>query len=185
MKKLGVVFLVLLVVSAAAQAQAPGAPAPSLGDLARRARADKENAKKVTPTRVFNNESFSKGASAATDSPAKPEPPEETLPKAAAKSESSDSEPDSEKAWRSKFAKLRAQLKSAEMQAEQLKEEMARASPSSATVVHYSYDARYVKSIQAKIDANNRQIEKLRKQLDDLEEELRRKGLPSGWANAT
>jgi hypothetical protein len=49
--------------------------------------------------------------------------------------------------------------------------------------VHYYYDAQYVKNLQAKIDRNNRKIAALKKEIADLEEELRVKGLPQRWAD--
>lgn len=163
-KLVGIVCLLL------AGLAAQEAERPSLAEAARKAREKKASQAKAT--KVFDNESVSKGKvstpQSSTPAPAKPAP---------AKAAS-----DQEREYRLRFANLRIQLATAEERAKMLADLMAKYSPTSVTVEHYYYDPKKLKELQSAIDSNDKRIADLKKQLTDLEEELRRKGLPSGWA---
>lgn len=168
-------WLVLIASSVlAAQEPAPPPEKPSLAEAARKAREKKATEPKAT--KVFDNESVSKGK-VSTPSSSTPAPelttPESTPTKATS---------DLEREYRTRFANLRIQLVTSEERAKMLADVMAKYAPSSVTVEHYYYDPKKVKELQGAIDANNSRIANLKKQLTDLEEDLRRKGLPSGWA---
>ena len=51
------------------------------------------------------------------------------------------------------------------------------------SVEHYYYDEKYVKNLKLQIEKNNQRIASFKKQLTDLEEDLRVKGLPARWAD--
>ncbi len=164
----------LLIASAALAAQEP--ERPSLAEAARKAREKKGEQPKAT--RVFDNQSMGKGTVSSPQSSAPaPDPKSTSARPVPAKATS-----ELEREYRTRFASLRIQLVTAEERAKMLADVMAKYSPTSVTVEHYYYDPKKLKEIQTAIDANNSLIARLKKQLADLEEELRRKGLPSGWA---
>lgn len=164
----------------AAQQPAPGQnERPSLGEVARKARAEKAGQPKAR--RVFDDQSIGQETPVSSGKPSgqPPDDPKSTAAKPAAPKSSASLETE----YRAAFSKLREQLKAAEAKSKPLADKMAKFSPNSATVVHYYYDPVALKAIQDQIDANNKRIADLKQRIADLEEELHRKGLPSGWAN--
>ncbi len=166
-------WLALIASSAfAAQEPAPPAPSerPSVAEAARKAR--EKRAAEPKATKVFDNQSMGKGTVSTVGSPTAA--PEKRVP---AKATS-----DLEREYRARFANMRIQLVTAEERGKMLANVMAKYSPSSVTAEHYYYDPKKLRELESAIDANSKQIADLKKQLADLEEELHRKGLPSGWA---
>jgi hypothetical protein len=151
---------------------------PSLAEQARLIREAKEKSGAPKATRVITNEEVKAGA-----------PPVETKEKTAAKqpAEKEKVTPAGlaaiEKKYHQQSAQLHHQLEQAEAQAQKLKDDMAAASPTSVTVLHYYYDPKYLKQLQAAIDKNNALIESLHKQIEALKEEVHSKGYPDGWAD--
>ncbi len=156
MKKLALILA--LVSSAAAQSANEPPPKP-----------------KAKATRVYDNDSLSRapagGVSSFGTTPAPT--PAATGP----------TRQEQEKMWRSNFAMLRSFIKSADAKAALLKDEMLRASSQVFAPDATYYDPKRVARVQSEIDANNKMRQQLKKQLADLEEELRKKGLPAGWAD--
>jgi hypothetical protein len=98
---------------------------------------------------------------------------------------------DEEAKWRKKFAELRAKLASAEkevdiMQRElNLKREQYYSDPNQAMREQYKYPSGSggeVNDLAKKIADKKKEIESLKQQLSELEDDLRRAGLPSGWS---
>jgi chromosome segregation ATPase len=155
--------------------------AQSVADAARKAQAAKPAEKKAT--RKFDNDSIRDLSSAGVSTVGKVGAPEEAKPVVEdAKPATKGTRAEAEKAWRARFAELRAQLKAAEVEAADLQVEMNKASPHTVAVDHYYHDVEYIKHLEISIAANNRTRERLKKQIADLEKELRRLGLPSSWA---
>jgi len=179
-KSFGAFVGLLLIASSGFAAQEPAQPAPSerpsVAEAARKAREKKASEPKAT--KVFDNQSMGKGTVSTPQSSA-PAPDAKSAPArpAAVKGTS-----ELEREYRTRFAKMRIQLITSEERAKMLADVMAKYSPSSVTAEHYYYDPKKLKELQSAIDTNNKRIADLKKQLADLEEELRRKGLPSGWA---
>ena len=164
----------LMIASAALAAQEP--ERPSVAEAARKAREKKGDQPKAT--KVFDNQSMGKGTvSTPQSSTPTPYPKSTTARPAPAKATS-----ELEREYRTRFANLRIQLITSEERAKMMADMMAKYSPTSVTVEHYYYDPKKLKELQSAIDTNNKRIADLKKQLADLEEDLRRKGLPSGWA---
>lgn len=166
-------FLGVLMCFAALAAQEP-TDRPSLAEAARKAREKKGDQPKAT--KVFDNQSMGKGT-VSTPQASTPDPKSAPARPAPVKATS-----DLEREYRTRFANLRLQLITSEERAKMMADVMAKYSPTSVTVEHYYYDPKKLKELQSAIDTNNKRIADLKKQLADLEEELRRKGLPSGWA---
>ena len=165
-----VLVVIALLVSAAGQAQ-------SVVDAARKARADKAADQKTDKkaARVYDNDAIRGGSKEGVSSFGAEKTP---VVKPAGPSRQ-----EQEKFYRVSFKLLRDQLKSAEAKAALLKDAMKEASPSSVTVKHYYYDAKYIASIQRDIDSNDKARAQLKQKMADLEEELRKKGLPASWAD--
>lgn len=168
-------FLGVLMCFAALAAQEP-TDRPSLAEAARKAREKKGEQPKAT--KVFDNQSMGKGT-VSTPQSSTPAPDPRAAPSRPAPVKATS---DLEREYRTRFASLRLQLITSEERAKMLADLMAKYAPSSVTVEHYYYDPKKLKELQSAIDTNNKRIADLKKQLADLEEELRRKGLPSGWA---
>ncbi len=145
-------------------------PPPSLGDAAKQAREAKEASNKPKATRVYTNDEMKPGTVVARpDTKAKTEP----MPNLAA----------IEQKYRRQFAQLRAGQASAEARGKELADEMVKASPQSASVVHYYYNPTHIKQLQTSIDRNNAQLAQIKKKLSDLAEELNAKGYPTSWGD--
>ena len=159
----------MLCCSAGAQTPPPD-PQLSLADAAKKAREAKASQPKASKT--FDNDSMKKAAPGTPERPVTAKPATSKPPDAAAL----------EKTYRAKFKQLRNSLKAAEAQEQRLRAELSRTAPNSAAVLHPYYNPRTIQSLQSQIDANNKKIRTLKTQLDDLTDELRKKGLPPRWA---
>lgn len=88
--------------------------------------------------------------------------------------------------WRKKFAELRAKITTAEkevdvMQRElNLKQQQYYSDPN--TALREQYSRGDINETTKKIDDKKKEIEALKQQLTELEDDLRRAGLPSGWS---
>jgi len=91
-----------------------------------------------------------------------------------------------ESQWRQKFAELRAKIATAEKEADliqrerNLNEQQYYTNPNKALREQYTRDE--LNNQKAKIDAKKEEIARLKQQLADLEEELRKAGGPPAWA---
>ena len=180
MRSSQLIALLLCTATAGFALQEPAPPAqnerPSLAEAARKARekrADQPKAKQV-----FDNETVAKGTVSTPQASTPAADPQRSSERPAQKTSTAALE----REYRARFAGLREQLRAAEGRAKVLTDEMAKYSPTSVTVEHYYYDPQRLKQLQSAIDTNNKRLADLKQRLADLEEELRRKGLPSGWA---
>ena len=161
-------------------AQAPGTSTPreeSLGDAARRARAQKKEAPKAG--KVFTNDNLPAAgvvsAGAVSAAPAASQGPAAAPP--AAKDE---------KAWREKFAALRHKLEQDQADLQVMQRELSTLSlqsyddPNKALQQQFTRDD--INKKTADIEARKKQIEADQQAIDDAESELRKSGGDSGWA---
>ena len=173
MKSLSAVFMMLAALPVQAQTTTP-----SLAERARQIREEKEKSSAKKAARVITNEEMKPGA-----------PPIDTRDKPAAGGDKEKGKitPASlaltEKMYHQQSAQLHNQLKQAEAEAQKLKDDMAAASPTSVTVVHYYYDPKYLKQLQTAIDQNNTLIASLQKRIAALKEEVRSRSYPDSWAD--
>ena len=185
-KHLRVVFQMLVLM--AALSLAATASAQSLGDAARRVRAQKRKQPKATRVYTTDNmprASRSSTAAVATEAKATPgEKPKEGKPAESAEGKKSRAE--LEKEYRERAGKLRENLALEERKLDVLQREF-----NMANVQFYSDPNAALREQTARGELNARQqeleqqkaaIAAARKAIADLEEELRRKGLPPGWA---
>jgi len=95
-------------------------------------------------------------------------------------------DPNSEKAWRKRFAELRTKIATAEQELSVLQREENKADlqyypdPTKALKEQYSRDE--INKKAAKIDAKQKEIAALHQQWDDMEAQLRKSGGDPGWA---
>jgi phage-related minor tail protein len=178
-------------------ASTPGQDQSSTGDpvadAARKAREQKKVAPK--PKKVFTNDDV---APKPAESPAPVVAPGSSETPAAAEATSSEKQrtspaapsengnPNSEKAWRKRFAEQRKKISGAELELDVLEREAQKAN-----VQYYSdpqkamkeqFTRNEINEKNAKIEEKKKQIANLKQQLNDLEEQLRASGGDAGWA---
>jgi len=120
------------------------------------------------------------------NSPATPEPEVDTV----AESESTNSENDhdekTEAYWRKKFAALDYQIKTAQTELDILQREhnlgLVQYYPNPATAMKESVTGKEINEHRKAIADKKKELAELKKQRDDLEDELRHAGGPAGWA---
>jgi hypothetical protein len=193
-------FVVLLIIFAASalfvraqdNAANPSSQADSLGDAARKARAQKKDSAK--PAKVFTNEDMGSlkgtisviGNLPAPDKTAEKsddkKPANGTDAKDAKKEEAKD-----ETYWRPKFASARKTLAndSKELDVLQrefnLKQEQYSQDPN--WTLHEQYSRADINKTQSEIDAKKQDVEKDKQAISDLEDELRKSEGDPGWAS--
>jgi hypothetical protein len=156
----------------------PANPQPSLADLAKKASDAKASQPKAT--KKFDNDSLKQATPTA---PASPDTAVAEKPSTASGTSTPKPDPNAlEKSYRGRFSQLRAAQKAAEAEDKHLHDEMNYAGPNSAAVLHPYYNARTIQVLQSEVDANNKKIAGIKQQLEDLTEELRKRGLPARWA---
>lgn len=169
----------------------PQGLAQSLGDVARQARAEKAAAPKAR--RVFTNENMPREGGLSTyTTPAAPAPAakgKEEKAAGAGTAEDKDKKKASaeeEKEWRQKFAALREKLSYEERKLDVLQREL-----NLAQIQNYSDPNVALREQHARTEINTRMqemekqkaaVDSVKKEIAALEEELRRKNLPPGWA---
>ena len=167
------------------------APAQDQGNddvaaAARRSREQQKNAPK--PTKVVTNDDFpsppAPTAAPASDTKATAEGKQDADQPSAEKEAEND--PKSEAYWRKRFRKLHDKLDQSEKELDILQRELDKnqvqyySDPQKALV--QQHDRADINEGTAKIDAKKKEIESLKQQLSDLEDELRKAGGDSGWA---
>jgi len=182
--------------------------AQSLGEIARQERAKKGVAAPAKASRVFTNENLPReGGLSTNDTGAAPkakageakegEAKEGEAKEGAAKAEGKEGEKktegaaakpaaEAEKEYREKAAKLRDALATEERRLDVLQRESSLASiqyysdPNRAMNEQYSRNE--LNTRQAEIDKQKATVEAARRAISNLEDELRKKNLPPGWA---
>lgn len=166
----------------------------SLGDAARKARAQKKDSGK--PPKVFTNDDVGdlKGAISVIGNEPAPASRADTTAektddkKAANGADAKKGQAQDESAWRAKFAAARRTLAddSKELDILQrefnLKQEQFYQDPTAALKEQYSRDD--LNKTQSQIEAKKQDVEKDKQALSDLEDQLRKSGGDAGWANA-
>jgi len=163
----------------------------SVADAARKAREQQKAQPK--PKKVFTDDDV-KPASRA-EQPAQPaasgqtQAPEQiqsgTGDQAAAGGEKGEAK-DAATMWKHKFADQRAKIAAAEKELDVLQREEQKAEvqyyPDPQKALQEQYTRQEINEKLAKIDAKKEEIAKLKQQLDDMEDELRKSGGDPGWA---
>jgi len=180
--------LALCSVATRAQDQSTGDP---VADAARRAREQKKVAPK--PKRVFTDDDVKPAdtpapppAAAPSDSAPVSEEAKLQKPQPTAASDADQEDPNSEKAWRKRFAEQHKKISDAELELDVLQRELQKSD------VQYYSDPQKAMNEQltrneinektTKIEAKKKQIVNLKQQLSDMEDQLRASGGSAGWA---
>lgn len=183
-----------VVLAAAGMLLATALHGQSVVDLARTARARTQEGKEG---KVFTNENVATSipAPAAPSAPETPraagQPVAPTAPAAggAATTPAQPTEPsqaDLEKEYRGKFAKLREEMSFEEQKLDVMQRELNLmqtqfyANPQDTLTQEYTRSN--INQRMQEIEQQKGKVEKAKQAVADLEEELRRKGLPAGWA---
>lgn len=171
----------------------------SLGDAARKARAQKKEPAK--PAKVFTNEDLGSlkgtisviGNQPSTAQPEKVDdkksgnPPDAKATNGADAKDIKKDEPKDESYWRGKFAAARKTLAADSKEVDilqrelNLKQEQYSQDPNWA--MHEQYSRSDINKTQDEIDAKKQDVEKDKQALSDLEDDLRKAGGEPGWAN--
>jgi hypothetical protein len=181
---------VLALSSAATRAQDQSTGDP-VADAARRAREQRKAAPK--PKKVFTDDDVKPAeapappAATSSDSTSPSEGAKLQKPQAPGEQNSSDKEdPNSEKAWRKRFADQHKKISDAELELDVLQRELQKSNlqyysnPQKAMNEQLTRDE--INEKTAKIEAKKKQIADLKQQLSDLEDQLRASGGDAGWA---
>jgi hypothetical protein len=180
------------VVAFAQQDQSQSTTGDPVADAARRAREDKKVAPK--PKKVFTDDDVAPRAAA----PAPPAAPSAAVPtgsatpavalakQAKAGTEQQKEDPNSEAAWRKRFADQRQRISDAEAELDVLQREASKAD------LQYYSDPQKAMNEQLtrneinekndKIAAKKKQVADLKQQVSDMEDQLRAAGGDPGWA---
>ena len=147
---------------------------------ARKAREQQKNA--AAPKKVITNDDLpAKNAAPARDSEAAK--PTEV---GGAGDKSADDDPKSEAYWRKRFAAAHEKLAASERELDIVQRELDKdqvqyySDPQKALM--QQHDRSDINDKTAKIDAKKKEIESLKQQLSDMEDELRKAGGDPGWA---
>jgi hypothetical protein len=177
-----------------------GSPSDSLGDAARKARAQKKEP--IKPAKVFTNDDVGglRGtisvignqpvpADAAKAGPTSPtdktagKTPDKKAPSDDSKKQSAKDEP----AWRAKFAAARKILAQDTKELDVLQREynlkLQQYSQDPNWAMHQQNSREDINKTQSDIEAKKQDIDKDKQALADLEDELRKSGGEPGWAN--
>ena len=164
----------------------------AVADAARKAREQKKNAPK--PKKVLTDDDIAPKTAGTAQPAATPAdtttletPPAAVKPELALAQDAAQKEdPNSEKAWRKRFAVQRKKIADAEQELEVLQRESEKAG-----VQYYSdpqkamneqFTRKEINEKNEKIAAKQKEIAALRQQLSDMEDEVRRSGGDPGWA---
>jgi hypothetical protein len=169
-----------------AQDQSTGDP---VADAARRAREQRKAAPK--PKKVFTDDDVkpaeAPAPAASPDSTSPSDGARLQKPQAPDEQNSTDKEdPNSEKAWRKRFADQHKKISNAELELDVLQRELEKSDvqyysdPQKA--MHEQFTRNEINEKTAKIEAKKKQIADLKQQLSDLEDQLRASGGDAGWA---
>ena len=177
-------------------ATAAGSQSASLGDAARKARAEKKDSGK--PAKVFTNDNVgdlrgtisvvgnAPAPASATDIAAEKTDDKKPANGADAK-DAKKGQAQDESGWRAKFAAARKVLADDTKELDilqrefNLKQQQYSQDPNWA--MHQQYSRDDINKTQGQIDAKKEDIEKDKQALSDLEDQLRKSGGEAGWAN--
>lgn len=202
-RKCQLVFVVLLIASGMSigraqdnSATSSGSPSASLGDAARKVRAQKKDSSK--PAKVFTNDDLgglrgtisvignqpapADGTATTSDKPA-----EKTAEKKAPSGDPKKESAKDEAGWRAKFAAARKILAQDTKELDVLQREynlkLQQYSQDPNWAMHQQNSREDINKTQSEIEAKKQDIEKDKQSLADLQDELRKSGGEAGWAN--
>jgi DNA repair exonuclease SbcCD ATPase subunit len=187
-------LLALAGVSAlAAPAQQPAGQQSTdpVADAARKARAEKQAASK--PKKIYTDDDFASTKNPNPPPAAKTDGDGQAITTDQAATDANKTkdasvvdDPKSEAYWRKRFRSVRDKIEQAESELSVLQRELNKDQvqyyndPQKALM--QQYDRKDINDKTAKVDAKRKQIEDLKKQLSDMEDELRKAGGDPGWA---
>jgi hypothetical protein len=159
---------------------------PGSDDVAAAARRAREQAKNApAPKKVITNDDIPAPKTTAPAADANGTKPAEGVP-GAADDKSADNDPKSEAYWRKKFGTARDKLATAEKELDVMQRELDKdqvqyyTDPQKALM--QQHDRTDINDKTAKIDEKKKEIESLKQQLTDMEDDLRKAGGDPGWA---
>jgi chromosome segregation ATPase len=158
----------------------------ALADAARKARAEKKSEQK--PKKVFTDDDVKPAAPEATGKPAASGAASGA--EAAGDQKAGDAaekeDPNSEKAWRKRFAEIHLKIARAEKELDVLQRELEKSQvqyyPDPQKALTEQNNRADINEKNAKITAKKKELDDLRQELDDLETQLRKAGGDPGWA---
>jgi len=156
-----------------------------VADAARKAREQKKKQEAVKPKRVYTDEDVNHSvpeapAAGTAEAEGAAKPGEQATPGTGKK------EDNPETMWRKRFKEAYGNLARAEKELDVLQREDSKAQtqyysdPQKALAEQYS--RKEINEKDAKIAAKKKEVEQLKQQISDMEEELRKSGGDSGWA---
>jgi chromosome segregation ATPase len=171
------------------RAQGQSSTGDPIADAARKAREQKKVAQK--PKKVFTDDDVkpaepTPAPPATSDAATASDEAKLEKPQANAQAQPEVENPNSEKAWRKRFADQRKKISDAEMELDVLQREAQKAD-----VQYYSdpqkamqeqFTRTEINEKNAKIEAKKKQVADLKQQLSDMEDQLRASGGDVGWA---
>jgi phage-related minor tail protein len=175
--------------SVATRAQDQPSTGDPVADAARKAREQKKAAPK--PKKFFTDDDVKPAEQptpppASSQSTANPDEAKLEKPQGAAQSQAEDENPNSEKAWRKRFAEQHKKISDAELELSVLQRELEKSD-----IQYYSdpqkamneqFTRNEIKEKTSKIEAKKKQVADLKQQLSDMEDQLRASGGDPGWA---
>ncbi len=175
----------------AQQDQSQSSTADPVADAARKAREAKKTAPK--PKKVFTDEDVSSKPADATPVPALSSAasrgsttPAVALGKQAKAGSETQEDPNSEAAWRKRFAAQRRRISDVEQELDVLQREAAKLDlqyyPDPQKAMNEQLTRNDINEKNEKIAAKKKQIADLKQQLSDMEDQLRAAGGDAGWA---
>lgn len=180
-------FLLLGLTGPAAPAQQDAgqqAGSDPVVDAARKARAEQKAAPK--PKKVFTNDDIAPAAPASTAAASGTETPQGGTDAKGAAAGDSKEDPNGEAAWRKRFKDIHGKISAAEKELDVLQRELNKDQvqyyPDPQKALMQQHDRSDINEKTAKIDAKKQEIDALKKQESDMEDQLRKSGGDPGWA---
>ncbi len=189
----GILCAAAWTVAASAQDQSTANQEPSVADAARKARAEKKN--EPASKQVWTDDNIPKtphevaAAGSGGEAPAGGDKPAQNAAPASPDDDKKNAELEAQ--WRQRFADAHKKLDNDQQQLDimqqklGLKETQYYSDPNTAMREQYQYPSGRggeINDLRKQIDDKKQEIEKDKQAIADLEDELRKEGLPPGWA---
>jgi chromosome segregation ATPase len=177
-------LLTLSLYSLPAMAQDQSSSSDDVAAAARKAREQKENAPKAK--KVLTNDDIPAAKTDAPPAGGSTDKPDETAGATKPGDKAADNDPKSEAYWRKKFQAMRDKISTSEKDLDVLQRELDKGQvqyySDPQTAMTQQHDRSDINEKTAKIDAKKKEIESLKQQLSDMEDECRKAGGDPGWA---
>jgi chromosome segregation ATPase len=185
-----VLCLTALPIFAQQQGSAQQPSGDPVADATRKAR--EQQKKEARPKKVYTEDDLSRGKSNASDqSQSAGSPGQQSAGGAADNAQATATGDDNaaqtdEKKWRKRFRDLSDKIAQAEKDLDLLQRELNKAQvqyyPDPQKALMQQYDRKDINEKTSKIDAKKKEIEQLKQNFSDLEDDLRKSGGDPGWA---